>query len=65
MMLCLLQLKPMMEQIRRQFEEWIDGIVQACRISGCDFRTEIKKKLKGAVHNVVMTAKTALMMNFY
>ena len=34
---------------RRQFEEWIDEIDQACRISGHDFRMEIIKKLTGAV----------------
>ena len=31
-------------------EEWIDELDQACRISGCDFRTEIIKKSIGTVH---------------
>ena len=52
---CLLQLKPTVEQNRRQ--EWIDKIDQACRISGYDFRTEIIKKSTGAVCKVVMTIK--------
>ena len=42
---------------RRHFKEWIDKIDQACRISGCDLRTEIIKKYTGAVCNVVMTSK--------
>ena len=41
---------------RRQFEEWIDKIDQACRISGHDFRTEIIKRSTGTVHKVVMTS---------
>ena len=28
---------------REMFEEWTDKLDQACRISGCDFRTEIIK----------------------
>ena len=47
---------------RRQFEEWINKIDHACRMSRCDFRTESIKKSRGAVHKVVMTV---LMMNFY
>ena len=38
------------------FEEWIDELDQACRISGHDFRTEIIKKLIGAVCKVVLTS---------
>ena len=38
------------------FEDWINEINQACRVSGCDFRMEIIKKLTGAVHQVVMTS---------
>ena len=38
------------------FEGWIDKLDQACRISGCDFRTEIIKKSKGAVCKVVLTS---------
>ena len=39
------------------FEEWIDKLDQACRISGHDFRTKIIKKLIGAVVNkVVLTS---------
>ena len=41
---------------RQVFEDWIDEIDQACRVSGCDFRTEIIKKLRGAVCQVVMTS---------
>ena len=36
--------------------EWINEIDQACRISG-HFRTEIIKKLTGAVRKMVMTSK--------
>ena len=39
---------------RQIFEDWIDKIDQACRVSGCDFRTEIIKKSTGAVHQVDM-----------
>ena len=41
---------------RQVFEDWIDEIDQACRVSGCNFRTEIIKKSKGAVCKVVMTS---------
>ena len=37
------------------FEEWIDELDQACRISGHDFRIEIINKLIGAVCKVVLT----------
>ena len=30
---------------RGMFEDWIDEIDQACRVSRCDFRMEIIKKL--------------------
>ena len=39
---------------RQAFEDWINEIDQACRVSGCDFRTEIIKKSTGAVCQVVM-----------
>ena len=39
---------------RQAFEDWIDEIDQACRVSGCDFRTEIIKKSTGVVCQVVM-----------
>ena len=38
------------------FEEWIEKLDQACRISGHDFRTEIIKKSIGAVCKVVLTS---------
>ena len=38
------------------FEEWIDKLDQACRISGHDFRTKIIKKSIGAVYKVVSTS---------
>ena len=41
---------------RRIFEEWIDKLDQACRISGHNFRTEIIKKSIGAVCKVVLTS---------
>ena len=34
---------------RQAFEDWIDEIDQACRVSDQDFRTEIFKKSTGAV----------------
>ena len=34
---------------RGLFEEWIDELDQACRVSSQDFRTEIIKKSTGAV----------------
>ena len=40
---------------REMFEEWIDELDQASRISGCDFRTEIIKKSK-AVCQVILTS---------
>ena len=39
---------------RQAFEDWIDKINQACRVSGCNFRTEIIKKSTGVVCQVVM-----------
>ena len=41
---------------RTKFEEWINELNQACRISGHDFRTEIIKKSIGAVCMVVLTS---------
>ena len=41
---------------REIFKEWIDELDQECRISGCDFRTEIIKKSIGAVCKVVLTS---------
>ena len=34
---------------RSKFEEWIDELNQACRVSRCDFYMEIIKKSIGAV----------------
>ena len=34
---------------RQAFEDWIDKINQACRVSDHDFRTEIFKKSRGVV----------------
>ena len=42
---------------RQIFEDWIDKIDQACQVSNCDFRTEIIKKLTGAVRQVVMASR--------
>ena len=42
---------------RALFEDWIDELDQACRISGCDFRTKVIKKSTGTVHMVVLTSK--------
>ena len=39
---------------RQVFEDWINETEQACRVSGCDFRTEIIKKSIGAVGQMVM-----------
>ena len=39
-----------------QCEEWLDDMDQATRISGCDLRTELIKKLTGVVRNVIMMA---------
>ena len=41
---------------REMFEEWIDELDQACRVSRCDFRTEIINKSIGAVRKVVLTS---------
>ena len=41
---------------RHIFEDWINEIDQACRVSGHDFRTEIIKKSRGAVCQVVMSS---------
>ena len=41
---------------KQLFEEWINEIDQACWVSECDFRTEIKKST-GAVRQVVMSCR--------
>ena len=41
---------------RGKFKEWINELDQACRISICDFRTEIKKKSIGSVDKVVLVS---------
>ena len=46
---------------REMFEEWIDELDQACRISRHDSRTEIIKKSIGTVHKVVLTSGTVQM----
>ena len=40
---------------RQAFEDWIDEIKQACRVSDQDFRTEIFKKSTGAVRQVELS----------
>ena len=40
---------------RQAFEDWIDKINQACRVSDHDFRTKIFKKSTGAVQQVVLS----------
>ena len=40
---------------RQAFEEWIDKADQACRVSDRDFRTEVFKKLTGAVQWVILS----------
>ena len=42
-------------RIRQAFEDWIDKINQACRVSDQDFRTEIFKKSTGAMQQVVLS----------
>ena len=42
---------------RHLFKDWIDEINQACWVSEHDFRTEIIKKLTGAVRQVVMSCR--------
>ena len=42
---------------RQIFKDWIDEINQACWVSNHDFRTEIIKKLSGAVQKVVMSCE--------
>ena len=41
---------------RQAFEDWIDEINQACRVSWHNFGTEIIKKSMGAVCQVVMSS---------
>ena len=40
---------------RQAFEDWINEIDQACRVSDQEFRTEIFKKSTGVVHQVVLS----------
>ena len=40
---------------RQAFEDWINEINQACRVSDHDFRTEIFKKSTGVVQQVVLS----------
>ena len=42
---------------RQLFKDWTDEINQACWVSEHDFRTEIIKKLRGAVRQVVMSCR--------
>ena len=56
MMPCLLQSRHDGSD-RGIFEEWIDELDQACRISGHDFRTEIIKKPVGAVCKLVLISR--------
>ena len=41
---------------RSKFEEWIDELNQACRVSRHDFHTEVIKKSIGAIQKVVLTS---------
>ena len=45
---------------REMFEEWINELDQACRISRCDFQIEIIKKSIGTVCKVVLTSVDCL-----
>ena len=56
MMPCLRPSKIMMVETDKSSRIGSMKINQACRVSGHDFRTEIIKKSKGAVHQVVMTS---------
>ena len=47
---------PVFDSDRTQCEQWLDDMDQATRISGCDLRTELIKKLTGVVRNVIMMA---------
>ena len=40
---------------RQKFEDWIDEVDQACRASDRAFRTELLKKLAGAVRQVILS----------
>ena len=40
---------------RQAFEDWINEVDQACRVSDIDFRTEVFKKLTGAVQWVILS----------
>ena len=40
---------------RQAFEDWINEINQACRVSDRDLRTEVFKKSTGAVRRVVLS----------
>ena len=40
---------------RQSFEDWLDKIDQACRVSDQDFRTDIFKKSTGAMQQVVLS----------
>ena len=44
-----------MARNRQAFEDWIDEIDQACRVSDRDFRTKIFKKSTGAMQQVVLS----------
>ena len=45
---------------RSKFEEWINGLNQACWVSRCDFYMEIIKKSIGAVQKIVLTSGDSL-----
>ena len=40
---------------RQIFEDWIDKVDQACRVSNRGFRTELFKKSSGAVRQVILS----------
>ena len=47
---------PVFDGDRTQWEQWLDDMDQATRISGRDLRTELIKKSTGVVRNVIMMA---------
>ena len=47
---------------RQAFEDWIDEIDQACRVSRCNVRTEIINSSTGAVCQVVITGNSLVQL---
>ena len=48
-------IKLLMEKNRQALEDWINMVDQACRVSERDFRTEVFKKLTGAVWQMILS----------